>query len=188
MLRKMVGAIILATTLVGAQAQAAVSFDLTYTENDGLGTAKGIGQVTLDNSVLAPNVDLLSAPTFVDAFSLTFTGFPGLPSQSFGLPDLGAVFVLTGGAGNILDLNFWTYDRIALSTNTCPSCTTPYIAGVANFTGTLTDPADGLTRQFAISLSPAVPEPSTWAMMILGFAGVGFMAYRRKSKPAVMAT
>jgi hypothetical protein len=33
----------------------------------------------------------------------------------------------------------------------------------------------------------AVPEASTWAMMILGFAGVGFMAYRRKSKPAVMA-
>jgi hypothetical protein len=30
----------------------------------------------------------------------------------------------------------------------------------------------------------AVPEPSTWAMMILGFAGVGFMAYRRKSKSA----
>jgi PEP-CTERM motif len=28
----------------------------------------------------------------------------------------------------------------------------------------------------------AVPEPSTWAMMILGFAGVGFMGYsRRKS-------
>ena len=33
----------------------------------------------------------------------------------------------------------------------------------------------------------AVPEPSTWAMLILGFAGVGFMAYRRKSKPALMA-
>jgi hypothetical protein len=28
----------------------------------------------------------------------------------------------------------------------------------------------------------AVPEPSTWAMMIFGFAGVGFTAYRRKSK------
>jgi hypothetical protein len=26
----------------------------------------------------------------------------------------------------------------------------------------------------------AVPEPSTWAMMILGFAGIGWMAYRRK--------
>lgn len=31
------------------------------------------------------------------------------------------------------------------------------------------------------------PEPSTWAMMILGFAGIGFMAYRRKNKPAWMA-
>jgi hypothetical protein len=30
----------------------------------------------------------------------------------------------------------------------------------------------------------AVPETSTWAMMLLGFAGVGFMAYRRKSKPS----
>lgn len=26
----------------------------------------------------------------------------------------------------------------------------------------------------------AVPEPATWAMMILGFFGLGFMAYRRK--------
>ena len=47
---------------------------------------------------------------------------------------------------------------------------------------------------FSITLSPdvqngisAVPEPSTWAMMILGFCGVGFLAYRRKSKSALMA-
>lgn len=26
----------------------------------------------------------------------------------------------------------------------------------------------------------AVPEPSTWAMMLLGFVGMGFMAYRRR--------
>jgi hypothetical protein len=32
------------------------------------------------------------------------------------------------------------------------------------------------------SLTTDVPEPSTWAMMILGFFGVGFMAYRRKSQ------
>jgi len=38
-----------------------------------------------------------------------------------------------------------------------------------------------------VSSVSAVPEPSTWAMMILGFVGVGFMAYRRKSKPALMA-
>lgn len=28
----------------------------------------------------------------------------------------------------------------------------------------------------------AVPEPSTWAMMIFGFFGVGFMAYRRRGQ------
>jgi hypothetical protein len=29
-------------------------------------------------------------------------------------------------------------------------------------------------------VASAVPEPSTWAMILLGFFGVGFMAYRRK--------
>jgi probable HAF family extracellular repeat protein len=38
-----------------------------------------------------------------------------------------------------------------------------------------------------VTVTPGVPEPSTWAMMILGFAGLGFMAHRRKSKPALMA-
>jgi hypothetical protein len=33
----------------------------------------------------------------------------------------------------------------------------------------------------------AVPEPSTWAMLLIGFAGVGFMAYRRKAKAGLMA-
>ena len=28
----------------------------------------------------------------------------------------------------------------------------------------------------------AVPEPSTWAMMVLGFGGLGFLAYRRKDR------
>jgi hypothetical protein len=33
---------------------------------------------------------------------------------------------------------------------------------------------------FEFAFTAAIPEPSTWAMMILGFFGVGFMAYRRK--------
>jgi PEP-CTERM motif len=45
----------------------------------------------------------------------------------------------------------------------------------------------GITGRMTREIAPAVPEPSTWVMMILGFAGVGFMAYRRKSKPALMA-
>ena len=30
-----------------------------------------------------------------------------------------------------------------------------------------------------------VPEPGTWAMMILGFCGLGLVAYRRKTKAAL---
>jgi hypothetical protein len=40
-----------------------------------------------------------------------------------------------------------------------------------------------IEAQFDFSLvEGGVPEPSTWTMMILGL-GVGFMAYRRKSRP-----
>jgi PEP-CTERM motif len=38
----------------------------------------------------------------------------------------------------------------------------PFLAGVTLATGA----------------SPAVPEPSTWAMMLLGFAGLGFLSWR----------
>ena len=37
------------------------------------------------------------------------------------------------------------------------------------------------------ALASAVPEPSTWAMMIIGFCGVGFMAYRRKQAAPLIA-
>ena len=36
-------------------------------------------------------------------------------------------------------------------------------------------------------ITGTVPEPSTWRMMLLGFVGIGAMAYRRKSKPALTA-
>jgi hypothetical protein len=32
----------------------------------------------------------------------------------------------------------------------------------------------------------AVPEPSTWAMMLLGFAGLGFMAYRGRNNGSML--
>jgi PEP-CTERM motif len=36
-------------------------------------------------------------------------------------------------------------------------------------------------------ITGGVPEPSTWAMMILGFAGVGFMTYRRRNQNGALA-
>jgi hypothetical protein len=53
--------------------------------------------------------------------------------------------------------------------------------------GTLSFTDDGPSTQqgdlLALVNVTAVPEASTWAMMVLGFFGVGFMAYRRNGKP-----
>lgn len=38
-----------------------------------------------------------------------------------------------------------------------------------------------------LELTTAVPEPPTWAMLILGFAGVGLVAYRRRNQAATLA-
>jgi PEP-CTERM motif len=70
----------------------------------------------------------------------------------------------------------------------------PFPAGPAPALGSFIDPFGQISNQGidpaqvngfeeALEFIPqvaAVPEPSTWAMMILGFCGVGFMAYRRK--------
>jgi len=37
------------------------------------------------------------------------------------------------------------------------------------------------------SVVGGIPEPSIWAMMVLGFAGVGYMTYRRKRQAADFA-
>jgi hypothetical protein len=75
----------------------------------------------------------------------------------------------------------------------------PYIYHVGTFTIDATFNSDSFTIsnvQFAFGTGPdntlagsrggfpvgSIPEPSTWAMMILGFFGVGFVAYRRKSQ------
>jgi len=36
----------------------------------------------------------------------------------------------------------------------------------------------------SVSLNTGVPEPSTWAMMLLGFTGLGFAGYRRARRKA----
>jgi PEP-CTERM motif len=44
------------------------------------------------------------------------------------------------------------------------------------------NPAPTFNMAFSLEGVNAVPEPSTWAMMLLGFAGLGFMAYRRRNQ------
>jgi PEP-CTERM motif len=130
--------------------------------------------------------------------SLTITGV-GLPGTlAMGLIPLGVVDQATGGlelfgSDNVIPI---TANGIAFATNAPNSggfslqflvggengeCSATTVCGALGGPGISNFDALGAT-----TFSAAVPEPSTWAMMVLGFLGVGFMAYRKKSKPALM--
>lgn len=52
------------------------------------------------------------------------------------------------------------------------------------------DPGVDTAKQFrveGVSDAPAVPEPATWAMMLIGFGGVGFQMRRHRRKVALFA-
>ena len=61
----------------------------------------------------------------------------------------------------------------------------PLILAPGNHTiianGTLTGPSGAYSGTLNIQ---AVPEPATWAMMLIGFGGIG-MALRRRRQPAL---
>jgi len=104
--------------------------------------------------------------------AVTFSSVPGVtlsnPTNNIGL---------IGGGGQ----ETFNFSSLALSggSNTLEFIYTSLSDGHAGFQG-LGDEGWGIQN---VNVS-AVPEPSTWAMMIFGFAGVGLMAYRRKLKPA----
>jgi hypothetical protein len=75
--------------------------------------------------------------------------------------------VLQNAANTGSEVDFWTE-------NDGPSSAS--IGGIVN---------EGIgSESFQVLGVSAVPEPSTWAMMILGFLGIGFVAHRRKTNAA----
>ena len=45
----------------------------------------------------------------------------------------------------------------------------------------------GPNQTFTLEIGTAVPEPSAWAMMALGFAGLGFLGYRKTHSANALA-
>jgi hypothetical protein len=57
------------------------------------------------------------------------------------------------------------------------------VGTAANGSYTIGKPSQAPT----LSVAAGVPEPSTWAMMILGFLGIAAMTYRRQQRAALTA-
>jgi choice-of-anchor C domain-containing protein len=58
------------------------------------------------------------------------------------------------------------------------------ISSTLTFSSTTNTPYGAALDNVSVA---AIPEASTWAMLLLGFAGVGFLAYRRKPSLALSA-
>ena len=68
------------------------------------------------------------------------------------------------------------------------SLSAPFSRILINGAGNIEAQDEGLITGFVfppITPTSAVPEPSTWAMMLIGFAGLGYAAYRRTTRNAV---
>jgi hypothetical protein len=103
------------------------------------------------------------------------------PASTF-LDSQGLVFSVGGPDGQPCAFGAGCYMQIAYAPNAyggTPWFTPQYALYLSNAGA---NPVDFVLTP---EIAAAVPEPSTWAMMVLGFAGIGFMAYRRKSKPAL---
>jgi hypothetical protein len=116
--------------------------------------------------------------------NLTFNNTPPTVELVFHLNIIqGQTYVISGLGGLALA-------PITVGNTTITNLRFEQVLGSGQFTASMWSNPRGLSQLNLVGdfvETPAVPEASTWAMIILGFAGVGFMAYRRKSKPALMA-
>lgn len=129
-------------------------------------TAAGI-PFTFDFSASALKIVIGGSQKFLSA------PFNGVFFTDTSGSDFGTVSSITGGSvGSVTD----TGNTLAI-----------------NWAGVPLSSGETVTINFQSPFQPdaaaiaTVPEPTTWAMMLLGFAGIGFMAYRSKSKTALMA-
>jgi PEP-CTERM motif len=76
-------------------------------------------------------------------------------------------------------------DGITQSSNSFDSIAFTLIGSTFTFNSFGTSQPATYTAVFGFAA--AVPEPSTWAMILLGFAGLGLMAYLSMPKAALMA-
>lgn len=130
-----------------------------------------------------PSYQFVVQNAVIIGFSMAFGGTDQYqiqfsPGPNSGLGTLPSTITRSGGTS--------TFIAGAISANA------GYTSGSLNITVTDLNPSGSSFAGFEFSSTPgtilpipvaaSVPELSTWAMMLFGFAGLGFMAYRRSCK------
>jgi hypothetical protein len=128
----------------------------------------------------------------VHNFAGTSTTITSDANQPFSFNSIGLAGVYNNGTGGSVE---FTFNHVGGGVDTSTVLLAGGVLGLqtfnfneSNLTSAVFLPltTEGPWIQFDnITVNSAVPEPSTWAMMILGFCGLGFMTYRRKDKLAL---
>ncbi|MBA2402456.1 MAG: PEPxxWA-CTERM sorting domain-containing protein [Bradyrhizobium sp.] len=145
---------------------------------NGLSSLSGTTNIPLVGVFVSSDPSGNPAPAALSFVATSPTSFSPLLNQVFYIGDGHSGYNNLGGT---------------LLTFTAPSAATMLYLGVIDAngfhadTGYYADNKGSFDVDVMLTVTSGVPEPSTWAMMILGFTGVGFMAYSRKSKAALMA-
>jgi uncharacterized membrane protein len=113
------------------------------------------------------------ATEWIGGSVINLGGLPGsLESYASGINDIGQA-VGYSGTGSFESAIEWNSGDIV------------YLGGLpssqASYALSINDRGQAVGYSLFIP-PPGVPEPSTWAMLLLGFAGVGFMGWRRGAK------
>jgi hypothetical protein len=116
------------------------------------------------------------------AYSVFLPGtLPGISSYiiEFGGTSGGAAATIPGTNDFLLALQFPDAGSLGDPTLFCCAITEANISAFGSNYTQVGEPSAFYATTGNVS---AVPEPSTWTMMILGFAGLGFMTYRRRNQ------
>jgi hypothetical protein len=160
-------ALILMMFLTAQTARASVVYDFSFIPTSGLLTSGGTGELVLAGPVGSGQQDYA-----VGAAVLNFTVTIG-----------GHLYDLTNSFGNVRFLNG---SLVNLTVGQTP---VPFSFAANGLQFTFFDQNANTSTVGSISAAlhvAAVPELSTWAMMILGFAGLGVLTYRRRRQPVAL--
>lgn len=182
------------TTVFGSTASGGQSADVTFTGNTAIHITDGAGFAAISDAGGAADFRVLTI-----ALTQAFTAL----QFSLQLQDAGYVIIqyalsgsnvfTTAGGANPFEQNANQLRDYQLSATAGESlgairittCTSSVgcVAGVGSGTGI------ALEKQNSVTLAAsAVPEPSTWALMLLGFGGMGVAMRRNRRRSAALLT
>jgi hypothetical protein len=170
----------------GVLASGAGTIDLT--DLTPIGTGTNVAQVDEGDALLQVGVGVVGG---LDVYSGISGPASFGPANVFSIDyvassSAGNPFAIAG-AGNVIGVpGGYVSGALISGTGTFDNTT---IAGLGLTLGTYTYTwGTGVDADsIVINIGGAVPEPSTWAMMLLGFAGIGAMTYRRRNSAMIAA-